>query len=136
MSEEQQIEVRCPGCRACYWVEADQLGMEAECGECGRDFTVAEEQQKGVSAVDVTLVGAEDIDQSARTISQYMREHGVSGGVSLEESGSAKDVLETDSGKKYAVGGLLAKGGTREQIEQQRLEDYRKWVAETTEQHQ
>ena len=38
---EAQIDIRCPGCGARYWVDEGRLGSEAECGVCKRGFVLA-----------------------------------------------------------------------------------------------
>ena len=108
---EEQAEVRCPACRARYWVELEQLGSVVECGVCEREFTLAEEQADGDGNVDVTLAMEEGVGHAGLTISSYMRDHGVKGGVSLDQTDATRDVLVTDGGRKYAVGDMFARGG-------------------------
>ena len=112
--DEAQVEVRCPGCGARYWVEREQLGTVAECGECDREFTL-KTGQPGTAATEKVQMAFDGDGQRANvTISSFMRERGVSGGVSLEDSAegvAAQQVLEADSGRKYAVGNVVAKGG-------------------------
>ena len=86
----------------------------AECGECEREFTLGEEEPDIIGSADVTPAMDGEIEHGGMTISAYMREHGVEGGVSLEDSAdtvAAQEVLETDSARKYAVGSMLAQGG-------------------------
>jgi WD40 repeat protein/serine/threonine protein kinase len=112
--DPQQIEVRCPGCGARYWVEPAQLGASAECGHCSLEFTVRSDEETPTLPRQVTVAFEGAVQRSNQTITGYMREHGVSGGVSLEASDgsdAAREVLEADSGRKYAVGKVVAQGG-------------------------
>ena len=112
--DPQQIEVRCPGCGARYWVEPAQLGASAECGHCSLEFTVRSDEDTPTLPGQVTVAFDGAVQRSNQTITGYMREHGVTGGVSLEASAgsdAAREVLEADSGRKYAVGKVVAQGG-------------------------
>jgi len=55
-----------------------------------------------------------DIERGNLTISQFMSQHGLEGGVSLEDSdadSTASAILTDKDGRRYKMGGMVAKGG-------------------------
>lgn len=113
MSQQDQVEVKCPGCGARHWVERAQVGGHAACGQCGQPLRVAPAQAPATAPAATALAPDAAAGQPARTISAYLRGRGLRGGVSLEDvpGSTPADVLETDGDRKYVVGRVLAAGG-------------------------
>jgi len=121
---------KCPNCGVSLEADGSVSGKTFTCPECGKDFippaveatepavpkakSVAgkrpKKKQDGILKETLEM----DIDRGM-TISQYMADKGVEGGVQLEDSDKADTskpaaVLETERGRKYEVGRMVAKG--------------------------
>ncbi len=126
-------EFKCPNCGVSLEADGDVVGMEFTCPECGETNEIPAGEAEGPAVPKAkSLAGGPpqqkrdtgailketlemDIDRGM-TISQYMADKGVEGGVQLEDNDKEDStvpaaVLETERGKKYEVGGIFAKGG-------------------------
>jgi len=116
--------VECPICKAEVIIGDEPLDMGQEdehrtsnierptSNEEPDDLPTMKGEGGSVSSVGMALPG--DIDRDALTITQYMEKEGISGGVELasgDDGSSASDILTDEKGRKYQLGGVVAKGG-------------------------
>jgi len=116
------IELNCPECGQGYTVDDDSVGQEVSCEECGTAFVVALADESGAITAERTgddrdgtesVAPAIEIGTAGRTISAFMSDHAIEGGVALEDDhgASASGLPTVEEARKYDVGEMVAKGG-------------------------
>ncbi|OGV71136.1 MAG: hypothetical protein A2283_23690 [Lentisphaerae bacterium RIFOXYA12_FULL_48_11] len=106
------MKFQCPNCGQKLAIESMHGGTAIQCPSCGTNLTVPVSSPAPTSEVIKTLQS--NIDRGNMTISQYMAQQQIEGGVDLqstEDKTSASSILTAEQGRKYQLGDIVAQGG-------------------------
>lgn len=107
----------CPSCGVVLEADETIVGKSFACPRCGETSAISASERPGAkpneparAQLDQTL--DVDIDRGM-TISSFMSQRGIEGGRDLhgDTTSTPSSLLESESGKRYAIGDMVAKGG-------------------------
>ena len=110
------MKFACPDCGQHYEIETVYSGQTIRCVQCNATIAPSSSAAARQPAPPVIQTLQSNIDRGAMTISQFMAQKQLEGGVDLaaSESGTgttASKILTAEQGRKYELGGIVATGG-------------------------
>ena len=108
-------EFTCGACQKALSWQEELVGLEAECPFCGADITVPPAPGQTGGTIGIVEIGDSGVQPVAQTISSFLAERNLPGGVQLGDEGDSDsgliDSLEAGGEQKYHVGERIAAGG-------------------------
>ena len=108
-------EFTCGACQKALSWQEELVGLEAECPFCGADITVPPAPGQTGGTIGIIEIGDSGVQPVAQTISSFLAERNLPGGVQLGDEGDSDsgliDSLEAGGEQKYHVGERIAAGG-------------------------
>lgn len=111
------MKFECSNCKQHLEVDSRYAGQTVQCPSCGISLTVPAtdgQPPAGRPFNEAIQTLQSNIDRGGMTITQFMAQQQLEGGVDLNssnEGSTASQVLTTDQGRKYELGHVVAKGG-------------------------